>query len=257
VVYLLDMTKARVVCLRVLAALAVLVVSAWAIAYAGQWLLRWRAERLLGEIRSLQVNRSTLAEVKPLIAKWSKTQEVSTDCTAEDCQYGVTLTDVLPAPLRGYPDDGVKNYLPRLMDHIGLRSASAVGGIRVRNGVVTERTFIENVSLPVSVWFERGGAFVPDLLVWSSEISSFRGYDFTPLYPHRVARNLKGPYGVKITFVPEEQADVQKALMDFRLHCITRFSPCLEESEILPESSKLLEETRALRRAANDAMKDK
>jgi hypothetical protein len=182
VVYLLDMTKARVVCRRGLASLAFLAVSVCAVAYAGQWLLRWRAERLLGEIRSLQVNRSTFAEVKPLIAKWSKTQEVSTNCTAEDCEYGVTFTHVLPAPLRGYPDDGVKNYLPRLLDHIGLRSASAAGGIRVRNGVVTERTFIENVSLPVSVWFERGGAFVPDLLVWSSESSRFSRYegDFTP-----------------------------------------------------------------------------
>jgi hypothetical protein len=56
--------------------------------------------------------------------------------------------------------------------------------------------------------------------------------------------------------VPEEQATVLEALMDFRLYCITRFSPCLQESEILPEGSKLLEETRALRRAANDAMKN-
>jgi hypothetical protein len=139
------------------------------------------------------------------------------------------------------------------MEAIGLRSVWVQGGIRVRNGVVTDRTFLEDISLPVGAWFDRDGAFVPDLLVVSSERSSFsKNYLVSP-YPHRVAGNLKGPYGVKITFSPDERAEMREALMDFRLNCITRFSPCLRESEILPESLKLLEETRAAQRAANRA----
>jgi hypothetical protein len=192
-----------------------------------------------------------LSDVKPLIARWSKRQKAFTNCTAEDCQYGVTLTHVLPEPLRGYPDVGVKNYLPRVMKAIGLRSVWVQGEIRVRNGVVTDRSFLEDISLPVSAWFDRGGAFVPDLLVVSSERSSFsKSYLVSP-YPHRAAWNLKGPYGLKITFAPNERADMREALMDFRLNCITRFSPCLQESEILPKSLKLLEETRAAQSVAN------
>ena len=188
---------------------------------------------------------------KATYAKWSKTQKISTNCTAEECQYGVTLTDVLPVPLRGYPDEGVKNFLPRLTNRLGLRSVWVEAGIRVRDGLVTERSFVEDISLPVGVWFERGGAFVPDLLIESAEMSSFSHYYLHSLHPNRDARNLKGPYGVKITFAPDEQTDVRDALMGFRLDCVTRFSPCLQESEILPEGAKLLEETRAFRRAAN------
>jgi len=205
--------------------------------------LRWRAEKLLVEIQSLQVNHSTWADVEPLLARWKKIGEISKNCAPDDCVYEVIFRHVLPPSLRGYTDNGVQNYLPRVINRIGLRSvAGVIGGFTVKSGVVTQRSFAEIVSLPVRVWFDRGGAYVPDLSVGSSEKDQFNRFD-RHFYPYRTARNMKGPYGLIVTFLPQEQAGIRTALMDFRLYCITRFSPCLSEEEILPEGAKLLQET--------------
>jgi hypothetical protein len=235
-----------------LAFLVLLAAGAWLVAYAGQWILRWRAKNLLADIDSIQINHSTGTEADILVAKWRKKYEVSVYRTDEDCDYVARYLHILPPMLRGYPDEGVKNYLPRLIDHIGLRSEAVIGSVRVKNGVVIEKGFGEDVALPVRVWFYRGGAFVPELAVWSGESAQFNGYEGRLTAPdaHRIARNQKGPYGVIVTFLPAEEAAERAALMDFRMSCLTRLSPCLNESEILPEGANVLEQTLALRSSA-------
>jgi hypothetical protein len=39
--------------------------------------------------------------------------------------------------------------------------------------------------------------------------------------------------------MPQEPAAQKQKYMDFRLNCIAQFSPCLQESEILPAASEL------------------
>jgi hypothetical protein len=47
---------------------------------------------------------------------------------------------------------------------------------------------------------------------------------------------------IAVTFSPEEDAAEQSALMDFRFGCITRFSPCETEDQILPEALRMWQE---------------
>jgi hypothetical protein len=76
------------------------------------------------------------------------------------CIYRITLVQVLPPFAVGYPDKGVHNWLPRLADHLGLRSVAVRAGFSVKNGVVTSKWFAEQVSLPVSAWGPPGAALL-------------------------------------------------------------------------------------------------
>lgn len=235
--------------------LMLLAAGAWLAAYTDQWILRWRAEKLLADIDSIQINRSTWADAETLIAKWRKNHDVSVLCGDEGCEYSLHYSHILLPALRGYPDEGVKNYLPRLIDHIGLRSEAVMGSLREKDGVLVEKGFAEEVALPVRVWFDRGGAYVPELAVWSGETTQFHRYEPGLGSPdaRRTARNMKGPYGLGVRFLPTEDVAERAALMDFRMSCLTRLSPCLNEGEILPEGANVLEQTLARRSNATAA----
>src|SRR5437870_3669974 len=95
---------------RSLLAVLILLGAAWLRAQGAQWLLRLRAEKLLTDIRSLKVNRSSWADAQKLMSKWGEYRGV---CTAQGCKYGIHFEHSLPKSLIGYPDKGVKNWLPR------------------------------------------------------------------------------------------------------------------------------------------------
>jgi len=231
---------------RLVAAVLLLLGAAWIFAEGLQWLLRWRAEKLLADVQSLQVNHSTSAEVQALLNKWSRWGETQTSCREDTCEYFLTMRHFLPTVLRGNADEEANNWLPMLTDLIGLRSAIAGAGFSAEHGVVTAKGFSLMVHLPVRDWFLRGGAYVPDLAVSSSEVSKFRDYEdkyyVRQSHPSRMARSMKGPYGMLINFKPEESAAEKAALMNFQFSCLTQFFPCRSEREILPEGWQMLEE---------------
>src|ERR1700748_325334 len=101
------MKRPAVLCRRGLLALVILFGCAWGAVYLDQWILRWQAEKLLVEIQSLQVNRSTSSDVQPILARWKSLGKTGEDCASDGCAYGVTFWHDLPQPLRGYPDNGV------------------------------------------------------------------------------------------------------------------------------------------------------
>src|ERR1700722_16383935 len=124
---------------RSLLALLFLPAASWLWAQGSQWLLRGRAEKLLTDIRALKVNRSSWADAQKLMSKWGGPRGYRGVCTAQHCQYGIHFEHGLPRFLIGYPDKGVKNWLPRLVTRLGLRGWAAVGaGFTVQNGLVTE-----------------------------------------------------------------------------------------------------------------------
>jgi hypothetical protein len=99
--------------------------------------------------------------------------------------------------LQGNPDKKVPRWLPTVIDIIGLRSAAVGAGFTEEHGVVTEKGFSVEVGLPVREWFNRGGAYVPELAVSADEVSKFRDIEekfyVRPSHPSRIARymNLK------------------------------------------------------------------
>ena len=222
----------------------VLLAAVWASGEGAQWLLRWRAQDLLADVRSLDVNRSGWPDAQRLMTKWGAYAAADTGpCTLDACTYRIDLLQVLPQSLIGYPDPRVKNWLTRLVDCVGLRSVAARGGFTVEHGVVTSKWFAEQVAVPVRDWNSRGGAYVPDLAVSSGEFLGFAGpTEKSPPHPYRRVHNFHGAYGITAQFLPQEDGAEQAALMDFRFSCITQFTPCQDEGEILPEAWRNLQE---------------
>jgi hypothetical protein len=231
------MNKVVVRCRRLLFAALFVLGLAWVETQGAQWILRTRGQHLLADVHSLDVNRNHWPEAQQLIAKWGRWGAAVGDCTPDACIYRITIVQVLPQPLTGYSDPGVRNWLPRIVNRLGLRSAGVRAGFSVQHGIVTSKWFAEQVSLPVSAWnFQPGQPrAVPVLAVSSGEFSSYPELTSGPdLHPYRRVRDYHGPYGITVTFLPQEDAAERAALMDFNLSCITRFSPCVDERQILP-----------------------
>jgi len=84
------------------------------------------------------------------------------------------------------------------------------------------------------------------LAAGSGEVMLFRDWylnqDGKPLHPFSSARRYKDSWGLGVVFLPAESPEERAKLMDFRLDCITRFFPCMDEKEILPGGAHMLEE---------------
>src|SRR5208283_333253 len=94
-------------------AILLLFFTAWATGEAAQWLLRWRAQRLLDDVRALTVDRSQWADVQPMVRRWAKWGAPSGACTPDSCIYRINLMQTLPPFLAGTPDGSARNWLPK------------------------------------------------------------------------------------------------------------------------------------------------
>jgi hypothetical protein len=224
---------------QLLLALLLILCAAWISGEAFQWLLRWRAVRLLADIQTLQVNRSTWPDAQRIAEKWAQWGNPKPGCSAEACTVQFNLIQTLPPFLVGSPDAGARNVLPRIVDHAGLRSAAARAGFTVEHGIVTARWFGEQVTLPVREWGSPNG-YIPYLSASSEQTSHFREIagDSRLLHPNRMIQH-KESY-VQLTYSPSEDPAEQSALMGFRFSCLTQLRPCESVGDLLPEGQRML-----------------
>lgn len=222
-------------------AILVLLAAAWTSGEAAQWLVRWRAERLLADIRSLEVNRSQWSDVQPVMHRWGQWSTLPGPCTAQACNYRINFEQTLPPMLVGTPGGDQKNWLAIAIDRIGLRSVAVHAGFTVQRGVLTAKWFGEQVTPPVQDWASSTG-YIPYLSVLSGESLSFHSNlgDPPKLHPNRMVQPINNY--IVVSFTPDETPSEKAALMDFQLTCITQFSPCLSERDILPEGWRMLQE---------------
>jgi len=240
-VLLLCMNAMLRTCRQILLVILVLLAAAWATGEAEQWLLRWRANKLLSDVRSLEVERSGWADAQQVMRKWGQWGSYKGSCTSQACMYQINLVQTLPPVLGGYPGKGVNNWLPKLMGHLGLRGGAARAGFAIEQGVLTQMWFGEQVTLPVQDW-DLSGHYVPYLSVASGGYSRFPLHtsEFPHLHPYRMVQAY--PHGMTVIYSPEEAPAERALLLDFRFTCITRLRPCRSEGEMLPEGWRMLQE---------------
>lgn len=132
------------------------------------------------------------------------------------------------------------------MDHIGQRSEFVLGGFVVEHSLVTQKSFNVGTGLPPSLWYGPNGFFMSGLVVASEEDDHFMEHygQRVRSHPYRLARRFKYTYGMDIVVAPQEDPSIKASLMDFRLFCLTQFTPCQSEDQILPAGWKLMEEDR-------------
>ena len=229
----------------VAAAIVALLCGAWAALYLQQRTLQSRAESLLAAVQRVDVGATTSADAQAIIATWYRWGTVDTTCAADGCSSVILLRHKLPGPLARHGDTAANNQLAALADHLGLRGAAVSAGLKYKNGVVTGKAFSVDVMLPFRDWFVRG-QFIPNLAVLSNETDAFAKDELQhvlPTRPYCVVHRIKGLAGLSISYIPQEPAAQKKSYMDFRLSCISQFTPCSQESQILPAASELVNET--------------
>lgn len=206
-----------------------------------QWRLRWRAQRLWQDLQSIQVGNSSAGEANTVLTKSGEIQSVCRD--NEKCYSQIRITMHFPQVFSGSWERDARNYLPKLIDCLGIRSSGVGAAVISEHGVVTEKSFYEEVNLPVRDWYLRGGAYVPSLAVSSSEALQFRETEQALVVhsdPLHYADRVKGPYGIRVKFLSKESPEERNNLMAFRFSCITQLLPCKTEDEILPSVKNLL-----------------
>src|SRR5579862_2986889 len=94
-------------------------------------IMRHRAERLVEEMRQLEVNKSTWDDLQGIRTHWGAWGDYEGDCTAKKCDYRIDFED-LPGG----------SALQRVVAYLGHSNmASAMLDIRVEDGLVRRTTF--------------------------------------------------------------------------------------------------------------------
>jgi len=232
-VLLVGMDKSQSGLLQLTIAVLILLFTAWATEEATQRIQRSRAERLLGDVRALNVDHSQWKDVQPMMQTWGRWSSSKTPCTEQSCNYHIDVEQTLPPFLVGDPARGRK-WLPRFANLLGLRSSAVRAGFAMDRGVVTAKWFGEQVTLPVADWGLRTD-YVPFLSVLAGESSMFKAdANQHLLHPNRAVERANN-YLI-VSYTPDEEATEKARLMDFDFHCITAIKPCRSEFYILPEA---------------------
>ncbi|WP_089409499.1 hypothetical protein [Granulicella rosea] len=221
---------------QLLALTMILFFMAWMWAVGAQWVLRWRAQRLLADVRTLEVGTPPADAVNHFLGRWKVAGNA--ECKPRSCFYAVVLETTLPSWARyDATRSGLRNLIPHAAVDLGLRSSLVRGGFAIEDGVVARVYFGEGVEGESSVHGQSR-----EIFAGSQEIAGYApqgAQTLLPLPDHR--RVLSTKMGLLVEFDPALDPSAKRAAMNFRLACITQFKPCLREEEILPGAGKLLE----------------
>jgi hypothetical protein len=218
----------------------------WLVMQASQWLFRKRAEALLGDIKSLQLNRSSWSDAQKFMTRWGSWGGWYGICNSEDCSYSVQIYH-LPLVYPAFAFEEGPHIGTRILQSVGLRSAAVSARFHVVHGIVTNKGFGYSVALPVSQWITPGGGFWLKERIgstyWPTLDVAFREAaklgDSIPytiaMHPNRSLIHRRTI--LEVHFTPEEAAEKQAALTDMRFDCITRWIACSDRGELLPAAA--------------------
>jgi hypothetical protein len=202
-----------------------------------QYLLRWRAERLQSDIRSLELRKSTYADVRRLEARWLDDTKEKV-CRPSWCDLQISLNNTS------------SRYLQFLLNHLTLRAVyHGLGGrvagtyafIHVRDNLLWEKGIslgIETLSTRpdgsrVEYWLA-GSVGTDDHFTWVST----RHPEYQIGSPNACTSCREG----WVNFTPFADPKDVSRLTDLNFTCFTRWRHCTEQADILPAPWKEMRE---------------
>lgn len=198
-----------------------------------QYALRWRGERLLSDIRSLELRKSTYADARRVMDRWRDESKEGV-CRPSWCDFDISLGDFLLRHVVFLHDH------PRAFDtyrRLGGRYAWVLSSIRVRDGIVWEKNiqlYVGSTSVP-----EPDGSRFDFTLIGRAGTNRLDWV--SPRHPEYRIGSPGGCSGCRegyVLFTPfADPADVRR-LMDMNFDCVTRWHPCTEQADILPTAWK-------------------
>jgi len=224
--------------------LAALVLVAGVAAYVQiqQHILRWRAERLLADIREIQMGKSTWADTQRLMYKWGAWGAYEGTCTAKRCDYQIAMEDTFRAmPIYFVPHGGLWRdarmccrWLRRPYYLLGGRFAIVGARIEVKDGIIWAKSFeVEiNTTPHIPFWNEDDYALVGT----AHGLTNHKHSDFRSRREYVVWRpnGCEGCKSINVDYSPFADPRIVRSLLDFNLGCLTSFLACREPAELMP-----------------------
>jgi hypothetical protein len=242
--------------LRVVAvAAAILVFGLAAFVNVQQRVLRWRAERLLEDIRAIQMGKSTWADAQRLMTRWGAWGMWDGSCTAEACEYQIVLRDVSQAmpsyfwtrtrQITRSEGRAYREWELWAYSLLGGRVTRVSGDFRVKDGLIWTRSFTVFTARNISA---------QDFLIADFEGKTrFRpvhDWDSLQLHPE-YTMSAAGPCAgcrdgactvcelIRTRYTPFADPEIIDQLSQVNLSCITKWIRCSEPREIMPVAWQL------------------
>lgn len=230
-----------------------------------QYLFRRRAELLLSQLQSFELRKTPWQSAQGQLKRWGAYLEPGKPCDESECSLQITLNEFVAGyitqrnvfvKLDDYfrwrlklsynegPFERIELYLLRTYVRLGGHPARILATIGMRNGVVWSKRFdvwIETYGHPVD-W---SGTFRTEytLIASTSSVSRLGGHFGGLVDPQLMIHPdyaIGRPGGCTICvagwtkFTPyAAPADVHR-LMQLDLSCLTRWSNCLTQNDIMP-----------------------
>ncbi|MDR3799710.1 MAG: hypothetical protein P4K93_16270 [Terracidiphilus sp.] len=228
------------------------IVCLFAVVRIQQYVLRWRAERLLADIRQIQMGKSTWADAQRFMTKWGAWGWYENSCTSSHCDYQVAIEDALrsmptlsfPSITMRYPGRDIKrvNKTYRLL---GGHFGAAYARVQVKNGIIWGKSF--EAAITIQPLLPNPEIHEPVVLDAEAEgTTQMHGFPRlrpeTPEYGGYLGSKSDCCRTVFVEFTPRADAHFVDALLKFDLSCITRWIECEATEELAPDLTRTVKE---------------
>jgi len=211
-----------------------------------QYRFRRQAERLLSDVRELELKKASATEVCLIVRKWGfeKWQGPDKPCTEDDFIYRFRL---MPKPARAhnFPDPFIWGLMARAFECLGLRPTVVEAWLQIQGKALRSVSFYVYT---LGRGCDGSGCTLMGYAAtnqWDNSFSDHDRPDFKlkhsllhPSYLVGTYPTTRGSYGfsgvvVWAEFSPEANAADVSRLMQFDLSCLTRLRSC-QERDLMP-----------------------
>lgn len=235
--------------------LAVLLAGFAAYVPIQQRILRWRAERLLTDIREIQMGKSTWADAQRLMTRWGSWGDRLTTCTEKSCIFRISIDDSSHAldrfPVLHGGNWGTHLWWPHWMNKpyfwLGGRFAVVVAEFSLKDGIIQTKSF-GMLTAPssgihdVEILDFRPHSVVLARAVCHQQLSHWGFFSADhPEFSFDVIDDKQSGHGVSIEFTPYADEKTVSTFLSFNLDCLSQFKECKTAKEANPAAIGLLQ----------------
>lgn len=215
---------------------------------ADAYVLRRRSERLLADVKSLQVRKTTVAEARPVLQKW-RMETVYFDPGKQESTVGIWTADSITSmEPRHSPNDAMWVWVMRVESasrFMGWRKMGVSALIDFRKGVVWDKRFIVEVQtspdkastdglygeVATNSHFFEGSSTGSDGQILQTLVHP----DYVAVqHSIRIYPDFMKASALVVLFTPSADPAVVRHFEDFDFSCMTHWFPCHKVAELMP-----------------------
>lgn len=215
-----------------------------------QWMLRWRSERLVADMRRINPSQSTWVDAQQLMHRWGVWGHYDGSCTAVSCKYEIRIVNSSfydPHVKRNvWLDWPIQHDYFDLYEWLGGRSVELYGSFLVNDGIIRKK----NISLGYTIPLKKirvDGEYELTLIInvvglqqrdeTIGEFGILNSDGELSRYPYYKAMSRGGITNGEMRYVyynDHTPPDIVMQLTSFDFSCFTRLNPCTEFGQLLP-----------------------